>query len=407
MNIGFLIDSISRRAGGLFDANRFLAQHLQQLGNNVVVVGVRDGFTDDDREEWGTVKLRISDAIGPRRLGFAPSLRRVLSEVPIDVLHTHGLWTFSSWVSLNWHRRTRRPIVIHPHGMLDSWALESGAIRKRVASWAFEQRHLKSASVLRALCEAELKSFRQLGLRNPVAVIPNGIAIPAAQKSPIRGNTSSGRSVLLFLGRLHPKKGLENLLRAWAALKGAGVEDGTTSIGSWVIAVAGWDELGHEHFLKQLATSLDLNWIDRREDHLPNKIASADLWFLGPKFGAEKATSIEACHAFVLPSFSEGLPMAALEAWAYSKPVLLSPQCNLPEGVAHQAAIEIAPSVPGIKQGLLTLFGMSVAERESMGRRGRRLVESQFSWTEVASKFRDVSDWLVNGTAKPSCVVND
>src|SRR5207237_6846203 len=121
----------------------------------------------------------------------------------------------------------------------------------------------------------------------------------------------------------------------------------------WCLAVAGWDQRGHEHELKALATELGIAWADLREfSSLKSQTAEASLLFLGPQFGDNKAACYRHSDAFILPSFSEGLPMVILEAWAFTKPVLMTAECNLSEGFAEDAALSIQPSVSGILAGL-------------------------------------------------------
>src|SRR5439155_7108465 len=126
--------------------------------------------------------------------------------------------------------------------------------------------------------------------------------------------------------------------------------------------------------------------------------------FLGPAVGEAKAAAYYHADAFVLPSFSEGFPMAALEAWAFAKPVLLTPQCNFPSSMVSQAGISIEATRPGIATGLEALFNMSLAQRTKLGNRGRQFVAEQFTWNRVASEFLDVYEWLLGKRDRPACV---
>ena len=129
--------------------------------------------------------------------------------------------------------------------------------------------------------------------------------------------------------------------------------------------------------------------------------------FLGPKHGADKDALLNRADAFVLASHSEGLPMAVLEAWAYRKPVLMTPQCNLQEGFVAGAAIRTQPDSRSIAEGLEILFSMSDSELRRMGLRGRRLVEERFTWPQVALNMKEVYEWMLGGGSPPSCVITD
>jgi poly(glycerol-phosphate) alpha-glucosyltransferase len=209
--------------------------------------------------------------------------------------------------------------------------------------------------------------------------------------------------VLLYLGRIHPKKGLVNLLRAWKQTLNAQ----PSILNSWVLALAGWDQGGHEDELKRLAAELGVAWQDARE--LPaatEQKEGSSVLFLGPQFNEAKAACYRSCDAFILPSYSEGLPMAVLEAWAYGRPVLMTPECNLPEGFAAGAAIRIETSVPGIAQGLEQLARSPSADLRVLGDNGRRLVAIRFSWPKIALEMKAVYQWALGGGPKPDCIIN-
>jgi len=235
--------------------------------------------------------------------------------------------------------------------------------------------------------------MRDLGLKNPICVIPNGMTLPTlSDRAPERGSGSPfhamarGRNVLLYLGRLHPKKGLANLLQAW---KNA-LDSRPAMADSWVLAIAGWGQASYDTHLRQVSAENGL-------DH--------SVYFLGPQFDDAKADCYRDCDAFVLPSLSEGLPMVILEAWSYGKPVLMTPECNLPEGFAAQAALRIETDVESISKGLKGFFEMSEAERQTMGQRGLALVQDRFVWPKIALQMQDVYDWLVVGGPRPECLL--
>jgi poly(glycerol-phosphate) alpha-glucosyltransferase len=205
----------------------------------------------------------------------------------------------------------------------------------------------------------------------------------------------------LFLGRIHPKKGLLGALRAWANLKS---EMGNAKWDGWQFVIAGWDQGGHEAELRALCSELGLKTASifsyegtgSTEDQNLNLKAlppeATDVVFCGPTFGEEKEELLRSASAFILPSLSEGLPMSVLEAWAYELPVVMTPECNLPEGFASQAALEIRNGGMGNGnwEGLRALLDMIDSDRIEIGRRGRRLVEERFTWPKVVAQMHEL-----------------
>jgi glycosyltransferase involved in cell wall biosynthesis len=406
MNSLQITASLTAAGGGISLAVLELSGALMRHGNRVEVAGMADGGKPLG---W---PAGLAGREYPAQPGFpltrSDALQAAIAASGAGLFHTHGLWSFPSVAVPSVARRQRMPWVVSPHGMLDAWALHHSRWKKRVASILFERRHLAGSACLHALCAAECNAIRAHGLKNPVAVIPNGVALPGSARP---RSARAGRKVLLFLGRLHPKKGLLGLLEAWAGVHGRG--------GDWQLVIAGWDQGGHEMELKKCCDDLSLPWtngggVDSLMGLEEARSGAASVVFAGPVFGQIKQTVLEQADAFILPSFSEGLPISVLEAWAYGLPVLMTPECNLPEGVPAGAALEIGAGgaragtrdrVAAIRQSLELLMEMSPEERHAMGAAGRRLVENRFSWPQVARQMTEVYQWVAGGGPKPDTVL--
>jgi glycosyltransferase involved in cell wall biosynthesis len=400
MKLVVLTSYVSRRAGGLFNSVRRLLQTQVSLpGVDASVLSVVDEFTLTDLAAWRPLVPEVFPARGPASLRFAPELRDRLEALNPDLVRVDGIWDYPSAVAGRWSRRTRRPGIVAPRGMLDEWALRQWRVKKFVLGRLYEHAHLHGAACLHALCEPELRACRAFGLRNPVAVIPNGIDVPVPGScAPLRLPEAAGRNVLLYLGRLHPKKGLPNLLTAWASLN-------LPQPSPWVLALAGWDQDGHEAQLHRQATELGLRWSNAAAKS-PAPVEPSVV-FLGPRFEAEKDAAYARADAFILPSFSEGLPMVILEAWAHAKPVVMTSECNLPAGFEAAAALQIETAPESIAAGLRLLMEMSDAERSAMGGRGKALVAAKFTWPRVAAQMHEVCQWVLGGGPRPFCVVTE
>jgi glycosyltransferase involved in cell wall biosynthesis len=374
----------SRLNGGVFYALSALLPEIARSvpSDELKVFGYADPHTEDDRSAWSPVKVEAIRPWHPKHFGYSPRFYPALAAFKPDIMHVHGLWTYLSMAALKVHRRSGVPAVISPHGMLDPWALGFSRTRKRIAAAAFQDALLREGSVIHALNESEARSIRSYGLSNPVVVIPNGVSLHCGSATAPPWEAKDGEKVLLFLSRIHPKKGLDLLVGAWADLAGRGGK----AVG-WRLIIAGWDEIGHEPELKALVAA---------------KGIEGSVAFVGPLFGAAKSAALAHADAFALTSRSEGLPMAVLEAWANSKPVLMTTACNLPEGLKQGAAIEVNSSLEAVREGLRRLFGLTDSERSQMGKAGRRLVESRFTWDRVASDMSRVYSAAASGRGMPA-----
>ena len=390
VKIAFLTPSLSRDAGGIFEIERRLAQSLAQLPDtSIEVYGAEDRYTSIDLPLWKPLAPKAYPYRGPDNFRYSPALRRAFLNCKCEVAHLHALWMHTSVILLAWARRHRRPYVITANGMLEPWARRNAQMKKRIVSALYERRSLEGASCIQVNSQSEAKSIRDFGLRNPICIIPNGIDPPTRTRSASKceSQTPDGKKVLLYLGRLHSKKNLSVLLDAWNTFQKS--EAGNRSSEKWMLAVAGWDQGGYEVLLKKKARDLEM-------EH--------SVLFLGPMFGRDKAAVYQNATAFVLPSLSEGLPMAVLEAWSYGKPVLMTPECNLLEGFAADAAIKIDTTANGIAKGLLQLIKMTDRDCAAMGERGRVLVAEKFSWPRVGEQMRSVYEWVWGGGSPPETV---
>lgn len=383
--VTFLTASLSAHAGGIAASMPATVNALGRLGLDVRVLGIEDDALNPGSLPYEQATVSAVGSWPTPALRLAPALDMALSGHPTDILHLQGLWLYPSIATLRWRHRTRKPVVISPHGMLDPWALRNSAWKKRLALGLFERRNLEGAACIHALNQAEMSAVRALGLKKPVAVIPNGVDLPDGPHDPEPPVCLGGeeRRVLLFLGRMHPKKGLSETVAAWAEVR----RQHPSFDRDWVLVFAGWDDGGHVEILEQQVADLDL---------------AGSVRFVGPVFGPEKSRLLARADAFILASHSEGQPMAVLEAWAHGVPVLMTRTCNLPEGFEANAAVEI-PTDPGAMAPILAgaLRDPALAQ---LGAAGRVLVAERFAWSGVAREFAAVYAWVAGRGPQPDCV---
>lgn len=388
MKIALLTLSVSRKAAGMLDCVRRLALGLQaEQSVATEILGIDDEHSAADLPTWKPLPVYLFTPKGPANFGYTPEVDACLRRLDVELTHTHGLWTYFSVASRRWSLREHRPYMVTTQGMLDPWALGNSRWKKRIAARLFERRHLEGAACLHAVCMAEAESMRSYGLSNPICVIPNGADLPLPEhggeySAPWADCVPANGKVLLYLSRLHPKKNLANLIRAWAVLQ----KETAGELKEWTLVVAGWDQGGHAAELEKLAVALSVE---------------ASVRFVGPLFGRDKAAAYRHANAFVLPSLSEGLPLVVLEAWSYGLPVVMTAACNLPEGFAAGAALEASSDPEGLAAALSDIMRLSDSDRMLMGERGRALVETQFTWSGAAAKMARVYAWVLGRGEKP------
>lgn len=371
---------LSRNGGGIPPVVVALAAAHRALGEDATVTGVAD-------PEEPVAEAITFPPMGPLALGYAPGMARFLDARAPDLLHLHGLFTWPSEIARRFGRRTGRPVVVTPHGMLEPWALAHSAWKKRLFRVFIEDDNLRRAACLHALCEPEAAQFRRLGLKNHIAVVSNGVELPDQSATAAsfldRHPRARGRRVMLFLGRIHPKKGLPHLVDAWAAVK-----RDRPALREWLLVVAGPDQLGHQAEVTRRASELGL------ED---------DVLMVGPIYGELKQSALAATSAFILPSFSEGFSVATLEAMAWRLPVLVTRQCNLDVEV-FGGGLLADPDARSVAHQLSTFLDLSDGDRAEMGRHGRREVEARYTWPRIARDLIEAYGFVLGHNARPAFV---
>ena len=314
-------------------------------------------------------------------------MMRALAAADHDLVHLHGIWFYPSCVVRQWRSRTRRPTVISPVGMLDEWSIRQSWIKKRVIRLLYEDDNLNKASAIHANSAAEAQVIRKFGLVNAIAVLPNGVELPDLDVTVPRPQyLDDGRKTLLFLGRIHPKKGLKELVQAWALVR----ELRPAVHKARRIDIVGWDDTGHRAELEAMVRELDLG---------------RDVALLGPAHGDKKMALLRNADAFVLPSFGEGMPMAVLEAWSCAVPVLMTTACNLTDSFKANAALEISTAPRVMARSLVDVLGDATILRR-IGQEGCPFVEQHHSWPSVVDAMMEFFGWLVGGGPRPSCVID-
>lgn len=368
---------------------RELSTAQSELGMGVKVWSTDTNADRPDGLGDGVIWTRFPTC-GPSRLAWAPGMMKMArADDRRAAIHQHGIWTAVSSVTRFLHEQRGVPSVIAPHGSLQDWALHKSRMRKALALRLYERENLFNCSCLHALSATELADCRAFGLRNPIAIMPNGVSEQWLASS---GDGLAFRSehhideahILLYLSRVTPKKGLPMLCQAIA-------EIGDRMRG-WVLVIAGPDEFGHMAELAELIGRLGL-------EH--------SVQFVGSLYGADKRDAFAAADAFVLPSYSEGLPMAVLEAMGLGLPVVVTDATPIGEIGQESCGWRVPADRSSLADVLVELSQCSDDELLLMGQNGKRVVASRYTWQQVARMTLELDGWLSGDTGRPSFVVDD
>jgi len=296
----------------------------------------------------------------------------------------------NSRVANNWRKTSARPTVLSPHGSLEEYALGISRFKKHIAKIAYEAKNLREATCLTASSAAEVISFRKYGLSQPVAVIPNGVSdswlSSKADGAKFRRGFSipSAKRILLFLSRIHPKKGLFLLFEAMAELR--------PELADWLLIIAGPDQIGHRQELERSAGHLGID---------------PYIKFVGPLSGQMKRDAFDSAKLFVLPTHSENFGIVVAEALGAGLPVLTTRGAPWGELAKERCGwwTDIKPEA--LQEALFQAIRMTDSELAAMGERGRQLVSAKYTWRAAAQKAVVLYSWLLGDGPTPDFVIED
>lgn len=366
----------ARRYGGTVVSVHGLCKALAARGHDIHVFTTSVDGPDDSPVPHGQpvvidgVTVWYFQSRRGRRLYYAPALAAALRArvAEFDAVHTHAIYLWPLWAASRAAARAGVPHVISPRGML-----EKELIERRTALWKalligfVERPRLEAAAAIHVTSRRERDEALRFGFRFPeFHEVPNGVDGDAAGDpgvAPARGAPSTSSPMVLFLGRVNWKKGLDRLIAALAAAPSAS------------LVIAGNDEDGYRPTLEAIAIAHGV---------------AARVSYAGAVYGAEKAALIDRASALVLPSYSENFGNVVLEAWARACPVILTPEVGLADAVARCGGGWVADGSPAT-------LGRAIEEavtNEPLGRRkgelGRAEVERAYTWDAVAARMEQV-----------------
>jgi len=359
------------------------AETLDKRGHGVTVVGT--GSPGSGRPSHWPVEAMSFSRYGPYSLHFAPSLRRWLNSEPWrwDVASLESVWSYVNSLVAEQCRRNKTPFMITTHGNFNPVALNISSWKKWLARHTFMKPVFNHVTCYHALTEIEYRSLREYGIREPICIIGNGIVLPDLHNLPepetLIPAECMGRRTCLYLGRLHPIKGVDRLLRAWVELQPET---------DWQLVIAGDGNAAYRAELEGIAGQAR-----HRNVHFVNFVR-----------GSVKSAWLRYADFYVLPSYSEAFPMAVLESFSHGTPAMMTTTCGLPEAANFGAALEVGSSESGIMDGLVKLMSLPQSKLQNMGSRALTFVRERYDWRIICDQLEAIYGWMRGVSRAPDCL---
>ena len=317
---------------------------------------------------------------GVKHFANGKPFENVVARISPDIVHLHGLWNMGLHRCAVICRRWKIPYVIAPRGMLEPWSLKQKWLKKRIARWLYQDWDLKCTEALHATAESEAEQFRRLGFRNPVIVSPNGVNVPK-NLSRVEHVERVGRRVL-FVSRMHPKKGVMELVEAWGKIEARNILNTRNWVCELVYTVNGDVEKEYEAKVKQRVRELGLE---------------GQFVYTGALNDDEKWRAYERADLFVLPTYSENFGIVVAEALWAGVPVITTKGTPWGELESAECGRWIEIGVAPLSEALKEMVTMSDEARWQMGERGRQLVEEKYTWDAVVKAMVKGYERIVRG----------
>lgn len=391
MKVLTFITSISLKGGGPSRSVPMLVKGLAELGVDITLMTYWSDDMNTHALDGTSAKLKVL------RPDFSRSqMEEYIISEKFDVIQLQSMWDLRYHIVAKIARKHRIPYIITPRGMLEPWCLSQKKWKKKLAMALYQMKDIKRSACVFTTAEMEALHVRDLGVDVPMVVLPNGIE---TDSYPCRISKDKVKKQILFLSRIHIKKGIELLIDAFDRIikKNADMDD-------WTVAIVG---NGEEEYIRELKRKVEgLNLRDK-------------VKILAPVFGDAKVKLYQESSIFCLPSYSENFGMVIAEAMSCGVPCITTngtPWQLLNGEVSTMGAnLDILGknrktgwcidlNVDNLEKVLLEAMTMKTEALYEMGQKGNLLVQENFNYKSVARKVMQLYSWLLDGGQTPAFV---
>lgn len=365
MRVIHIISGISKSSGGPSRSVQGLVAALNGVGVDTWLISCQVGD-----KPWIDGINNFLAPTGDERKNLSRFIEDSIKRINPDIIHLHGIWQMQIHLAARIARKLNIPYIETPRGMLEPWSLEQKKWKKRLAMWLYQRTDLKKAIALHATADSEAAQFKKLGFDNPIIMSPNGVNLPKQLPGKTRDDA---RHRVLFVSRMHQKKGVLELVEAWAKVRPQG----------WccelVYTLNGETERAYEAQVKDAVNALGL-----RDSFI----------FTGALSDDAKWEAYCRADVFVLPTYSENFGIVIAEALFANLPVITTKGTPWAELEEHNCGKWIDIGVEPLVVALREMTALTDDERSVMGENGRKLVEDRYSWPQLAKKMKEAYEQL-------------
>ena len=355
MKILHYIPSIDRTSGGTTTYLQLLAKELGKLTELHIV-----SHTSDNPVTLESCQVHYVAPLKHFR-EMKREWKCLLDAIRPDIVHVNCCWMPQCALTQKWAQQLGYKVVLTPHGMLEPWIMKRHYWTKKVpALLLYQKAAVKNADYLHATAESEKENLLKLGYNSRIAVIPNGIDVEAI----IMKRSWNRKKQILFLSRIHVKKGIEFLLEAVAALK--------NSLDGYTIHIAGEGDAGYIEQLKSKTKALSIDGLVR---------------FIGGVYGERKWQLFRDADLFVLPTYSENFGIVVAEALACGTPVITTKGTPWQDLETYHCGWWTEIGTNPLTEAVKAFLVLNEQALEAMGKNGRRLVEEKYSAKKMAEEI--------------------
>lgn len=373
MKVLSFVSSLELSSGGPSRSVPMLAKGLAELGVDITLMTIRSENMNTYALEGTTAKLKVLTTSFSKK-----EIAKYLAEERFDLIQIQSMWDLPYHKVMVEARRLGIPYIVTPRGMLEPWSLSQRKWKKKLAWWLYQCNDVQESVCVFTTAKMEADHISNLGITTSRAVIPNGIE---TDSYPCKTSVDIVKKQVLFLSRIHVKKGIEILFDAWKRIH--------SEFADWQLFVVGNGEAEYIQSLENRVECLGLK---------------DSIKILPPVYGNDKILLYQESALFCLPSFSENFGLVIAEAMSCGTPVITTTNC--PWDILNETNTGwcIDLSVDNLEYALREALSMNLTELYDMGQRASKLIRDNFDYRSVARKSLCLYEWLLGGGNKPAFV---